>query len=240
MTLRHFPYKHPTFGSTKASKSSSHLYVSVYYWWHQYLLRNSDYRKTCAQGGTGPCSDLYKHFGDITSSDFKQWWTEGDRGAKLFADPPKPSIRVVDSDRDGGGSDSLPTRNTLILEVPLDLPINFLVKRFRAVLRKHHDGKRGKQAAQISGALFQVTGKVDVQFLQIALMVWDERQGNPKKPFWQIAQTLRIGGNSLLSDGDVPGEITDKKNVLTATTSRYYRKASEMIKLAGLGKFPHK
>ena len=237
MTLRHFPYQHPTFGTTNASKSTSHLQVSVYYWWYQYLLRNSDYRKTCAQGGTGPCSELYKHFGNVTGSDFKRWWTEGDRGATLFADPHASSIRVIDQAEVPlvGGTEA----NNLIMEVPLDLPINFLVKRFRAVVRKYHHGKRGQRRVKNSQALFKVTGKVDVQFLQIALMVWDERQANPKKPFWQIAQDLRIGGNSLLSQGDSPGEITDKKNVLTASTSRYYRKATNMIRLTALGKFPH-
>ena len=236
MTLRHFPYKHPTFGSARAPKSSSHLHVSVYYWWYEYLSRSVDYRKTCAQRGVGPCSELYKHFGDVTSSDFKQWWTEGDRGANLFADPPTPSIRVISQDR-------IPDHNDvelLLLEVPLGLPINFLVNKFRSVIRKFHDGKRGKRRIKNSRALFQVTGKVDVQFLQIALMVWDERQANPKKPFWLIAQDLKIGGSSLLSKDDSPSEATDKKNVLAATASRYYRKANTMIKLTSLGKFPHK
>lgn len=238
MALRHFPYQHPTFGTAKNPKTPSHWKVSVYYWWFEYLRRNEDYRKTCAAGGKGKCAKVYEHFGDVMSADFKQWWTTDDRGATLFAEPPTPSIRVIPPEKviESG----FQRENTLVLEVPLDLPINFLVKNFREVVSKRHEGKRGKRQNLSSRALYQAKGKVDVGFLEVALMVWDAKTDEPKKPLWKIADEFGIAGvKNRIKPTDSPSEVTDKKNVLAATASRYYRKASEMIMRTGEGKFPH-
>ena len=237
MTLRHFPYQHPTFGTAKNPKTSSHWNVSVYYWWYEYLKRNADYRKTCASNGKGKCSKVFEHFGDVTKQGFKEWWSDDDRGARLFAEPPTPTIRVVSpEDVEEGG---FQRENTLILEVPLDLPINYLVRNFREVVSKRHTGKRGKRQSLSSKAMFQAKGKIDVGFLEIALMVWDAKSADQKKPLWQIAQDLGIAGTHKIVAGDSPAVIADKKNILAATASRYFRKANEMIKRAGEGRFPH-
>lgn len=237
MALRHFPYRHPTFGTAKNPKSASHWKVSVYYWWFEYLRRNEDYRQTCMAGGKGKCAKVYEHFGDVTSTSFKQWWTDDDRGAGLFAEPPTPSIQVISpEDVQEGGFQG---ENTLILRVPMGLPINFLVRNFREVVSKRHAGKRGKRYLSSSKAMFQATGKVDVVFLETALMVWDAKTAEPKKPLWQIAQDLRISSSHKLYPDDSPSVIADKKNVLAATASRYYRKAVQMIARAGEGRFPH-
>lgn len=237
MAKRHFPYKHPTFGTKHNPKTSSHLKVSVYYWWFEYLKRNDDYRKTCLNSGKGKCSKLYEHFGDVHAMNFKEWWTKDDRGGILFAEPPTPTIRLIDPEitKQGG----FQRENTIVLQVPLDLPINFLVRNFRDVLSKQHKGKRGKRQSASSRALFQAKGKIDVAFLEIALMVWDAKTANPKKPLWEIAQELGIAGVHKIKSGDSPAVIADKKNILAATASRYYRKACLMIKRTGEGTFPH-
>lgn len=209
----------------------------MYYWWYEYLKRNADYRKTCASNGKGKCSKVFEHFGDVTKQGFKEWWSDDDRGAKLFAEPPTPTIRVVSpEDVEQGG---FQRKNTLIFEVPLDLPINYLVRNFREVVSKRHTGKRGKRQSLSSKAMFQAKGKIDVGFLEIALMVWDAKSADQKKPLWQIAQDLGIAGTHKIVACDSPAVIADKKNILAATASRYFRKANEMINRAGEGRFPH-
>jgi hypothetical protein len=238
MTLRHFPYRHPTFGTESKPKTPAHWQLSVYYWWFEYLRRNDDYLMTCENNGKGKCSGIYEHFGDLRNRTFKEWWSEDDRGAVLFAEPPTPSIQVVLTDRlvEGG----FLRENTLILEVPLGLPINYLVKNFRELISKRHEGKRGKRQNLTSKALYLAKGKVDVGFLRIALAVWDMKAADPKKPFWLVADELGLAGpNQRIKPTDTQAELTDKKNLLAATASRYYRKATEMIKRTGEGKFPH-
>lgn len=98
MIKRHFPYKHPSFSTEDKPKSFSHVKVSVYYWWYEYLKRNVDYRNTCQNKGIGKCSALYDLFGDVHDISFRQWWTKDDRGAVLFAEPFTPTIRLIDPD----------------------------------------------------------------------------------------------------------------------------------------------
>jgi hypothetical protein len=237
MAKRHFPFKHPTFGTKHNPKTSSHIKVSVYYWWFEYLKRNDDYRKTCLNSGKGECSKLYEHFGDVHAMNFKEWWFKDDRGEILFAEPPTPTIRLIDTEIAKQGE--LQRENTIVLQIPLDLPINFLVKNFRDVLSRQHKGKRGKRQSLSSRSMFQAKGKIDVAFLEIALMVWDAKTTNPRKPLWEIAQELGIAGIHKIKSGDAPAVISDKKNILAATASRYYRKASLMIKRTAEGTFPH-
>jgi len=63
-----------------------------------------------------------------------------DRGAQLFAEPPTPTIQVVSGDALVLGSRD---HRSLVLEVPLNLPINHLVQKFREIVSKHHEGKKG-------------------------------------------------------------------------------------------------
>ena len=88
-------------------------------------------------------------------------------------------------------------------------------------------------------ALFQAKGKIDVPFLEIALTCWDVRTADPKKPLWQIGQEVGIGGGNRITQSDTAAAITEKKNILGAPVSRYIRKATRMIQLAGEGRFPH-
>lgn len=236
MALRHFPFKHPTFGTAKAPKSANHWKVSVYYWWYEYLRRNEEYKKTCDRGGIGKLSELYAHFGNVHSGDFKSWWTKDERGARLFADPPTRSLKLLKTE-----SDCLEHLNdeTLVVSIPLGLPITHLVKNFRQLVSKHHIGKRGQRRTALSSAQFIPKGKVDVGFLEIALMVWDERKAHPKKPLWQVAQDIGIAGTHKVKSNDSAMVSRDKRNVLGAMTSRYYKKACTMIDKAGRGDFPH-
>lgn len=207
----------------------------MYYWWYEYLRRNKDYKKTCDDHGKGgKCSKLYEQFGNVHEGDFKSWWTTGDRGAILFADPPTPNISLMKS---GEYCSDFLTGKNIVLNIPLNLPVNFLVKNFRKLLAKHHTGKRGHTQARMSEAMFTPRGKIDVGFLEIALLVWDERTANPKKPLWQIAQDVGIAGKHTLKSTDTPMESRDKRNVLAAMTSRYYKKACLMIDATSEGKF---
>lgn len=234
---QHFAFQHPTFGTDKRPLTPSHWQRSVYYWWFEYLRRNEDYRQTCESKGNGPCHQVYEDFGDVFVVDFKTWWRTDERGARLFAEPPARSIEVVPA------GTNLKTDNPelLTLQVPLNLPITHLVQRFREIVSKHHDGRRGVRRSSKSQALYQVSGKVDVQFLQTALQVWDARKADPKKPLWQIANDLRLGSKlNLLKENEIAANsptVKDKKNILAATASRYIRKAELLIREVGQGRF---
>jgi hypothetical protein len=232
---RHFPYKHPTFGTKNNPKSERAWKSSVYYWWWEYLRRNEDYKRTCLNGGKGKCAKLYDDFGDVFTRDFKTWWSESGRAVHLFAEPAQPSIQLLE----GAAPFDTTSKESLVLAVPLNLPINFLCQAFRKIVTKHHNGKRGLRANQASQARFKVSGKVDLNFLETALKVWDYRQENPKVPLWRVAQDLRIiEAKHWVRAGDSQAVSADKRNVMTATAGRHYKKARTMIANVGRGAFP--
>jgi hypothetical protein len=234
---RHFPYKHPTFGSKDRPKPESAWTSSVYYWWWEYLRRNTDYLRTCEQGGKGKCAKLYVDFGDVRTSDFREWWLHGGRAVHCFAEPATPTIQEL---RDGNVAD-IQNTECLVLSVPLNLPITHLRQEFTKVLQRHHKNKnkRGVRANLSSKARYTVQGKVDRKFLENALKVWDARQTEPKKSWWRIALDSKIiRDDDLVRELDSTGVDTMMKNVLAATASRLYRKADAIINNTAKGLFP--
>lgn len=231
----HFPHPHPTFGTKKNPKPQTAWQRSVYYWWWEYLRRNENYKQTCQNGGKGKCATLYKDFGDVFATDFKTWWSEGDRGARLFAEPPTPSIQVIEE----GIVLKAAKDKTLVLEVPLNLPKNYLVKRFREILSKRHSGKKGNRVSVRTQAKYPIaSGRIDVKFLEKALRVWDARQEDPNKTLWKLAIEQKLALAHTPRQSDSPKAGSDKRNNLSATTSRYLRMARLVIAGTGKGKFP--
>lgn len=236
---RHFPYKHPTFGTKSRPKPKSAWENTVYYWWWMYLKRNPDYLACCENGGSGALAALYKDFGDIRGDDFKAWWSEDGRGTRLFAEPrAEDSIRVL-----GVGEVVLSQTETLTVSFPLNLPKKFLEQRFRAILAENHTGKRGKQLARNSKAKYRFQGQPNIPALSQALMVYDEIKrfegSNPRKPYWEIANDLKIvtAENRVLKS-DTPKIAAAKKNVLTAIMGRYKKRVENSIRNVGNGVFP--
>jgi hypothetical protein len=231
---RHFSYKHPTFGTKNKPKSERAWKSSVYYWWWEYLKRNESYRRTCENEGKGKCAKLYEDFGNIYTKSFKEWWSVNGRAVHLFAEPATPSIQLLDV-----GTVVQAMNGKLVMEVPLNLPIAHLTKSFKTILAKHHKGKRGIRANQNSQARYTVSGKVDLSFLEAALRVWDYRNAHPELPLWRIAQDTRVvPAKHWVKLTDTQAESADKRNLLTATASRYFKKASMMIANVGCGRFP--
>jgi hypothetical protein len=235
---RHFPYQHPTFGRGVKKKHPDSWRRTVYYWWWSYLKRNQEYLKCCEAGGKGKLSRLYQDFGDVRSDDFQKWWSEGDRGAKLFSDPlVESTVRLLDEGDIVGGGD------VLTIAFPLNLPKRHLKKRLNDLLIKHHKGQRGVQQAKSSKAQYRFSGQPNLMGLERALKVYDyledlKTQGL-KKPQWKVAMDLNIVNDEYrVHRTDTPKTAEDKRRVLTAIVGRLKKKACDSIRNTGKGLFP--
>ena len=236
MQSRTFFHQHPTFGTAKRTKSSSHWEKSIYYWWFEYLRRNEGYKKTCTQGGLGQFSELYKDFGDIHSLDFKTWWGDQDRGAELFAEP--KSERLVEKVTTKLLDSEIENSELLIVKFPLNLSKRYLKQQLNKLLDKHHKGKRGHRYAKKSKAKYVVTGQPNIAALRLMLQIHDYRHANPDLTLWEIARDLKLfRRENMPLDSDTPKIRSDKKNTMAATVSRYLRKSSILIANVALGKF---
>lgn len=234
MEIKHFPYIHPIFG-TKKKPNHDGWKRSVYYWWWEYLRRNKDYLETCQMNGTGMCEDLYKDFGNIHKCDFQKWWTEEDRGAKLFANKKtRESIVVVDN---------LTTLNQndgeLLLKINLNIPKKQIQSKFNTVLSKYHTGKRGHQDAKILDASYKFNGQPNVKALELALIIYDLKIEKPELTLWELSQFLpKFQLNNKINRNDTKYEIIDKKNRLSASIARHLSRAKKSINNTGHGIFP--
>jgi hypothetical protein len=233
--LRHFPYKHPTFGTEKNPKSEKYWKSSVYYWWWAYLKRNEEYLECCNRGGKGKLSSLYKDFGDVRGDSFKAWWSEGDRGAELFADPPaEESIRILKK-----GDQYTFSEDVLNISFPMNLPKRFLETRFKEILSEHHKGKRGHQLAKRSSAKYKVSGQPNIPSLEISLKVYDAYLAQPEKPLWKIGNEIPgVIRTQKIKPNDEMYTVLEKKKALAITVSRYIKRVKLNISNTSLGKFP--
>ena len=234
MKSRHFAYQHPTFGTKAHPKPQSFWLRSVYYWWFEYLRRNEAYKKTCLSKGKGKLANLYDDFGDVFKADFKAWWMRDERGAVLFSEQLiEDTFEVVNF------SDiSSANKNILYVKIPLNLPKRFLKSKFHELLKKFHQGKKGIRQARQSKAKYNVIGQPNIEALKKTLKVYDYHIENPNLKLWEIGKDLRLSlaDNPLYTDST---KISyDKRNRLSATVSRYLRKAKRMIENTSKGRFP--
>ncbi len=235
---RHFPYQHPTFGTAKRPKPAFAWEGSVYYWWWAYLKRNKEYLACCENGGAGRLYEHYKDFGDVRGDSFKVWWSEDDRGARLFAEPKaEDSVRVLEE------GERAPSRSQAVtLSLPLNLPKKFLLQRCRDLLSDVRKGGVGKLYARDSRAAYKITGQPNLIALKRALMVYDaievSRGVKPKKPYWKIATELNlVEEKDKVQPTDSLLVAEDKRNVMKAIVGRLKKRAEVLIEQSASKQF---
>lgn len=212
---RFFIYQHPT----KAKFDHS-----PYYWWWEYVRRVPDY---------GLRHRLYGDFGDL-GDEFYPWWRE--HGADLFAEQHMTPMRVQ-SDIEG----EVPA-DSILLVVPAlhpSMTVDVLVRRFRKAVKPYLG--RGESTAR-----YPIYGKPEVSGLKTTLAFYDLRIAEPSLTLYQIGErihkdrSIHFVTDQVIAKGDSDGEVTDKKNVMAATVSRYIRHARGYIKNVADGVFPKK
>jgi hypothetical protein len=237
---RHFIHKHPLFRRV-ATGAGVHWKESVYYLWWEFLRRHEGYEKTCRDGDKSGYAALYADFGDVHSVDFKTWWSEGNRGAKLFAEPPIPiTVTTITPAEAATLPADLDPSAMLLVAIPLRLPKRFIETRLEAILKAAHTRKPGQRLHTESAAKYPITKQFAVHSLNAIMAVYDLRRSEPDLALWEIAQRLRIGttlsGSELEMKGT--GAHTAKKQVMTSTISRMLKKAKSIIEGVGKGRFP--
>jgi hypothetical protein len=229
---RSFLYRAPV-----AHRPSIHAEQTVYYWWYEFLKRNEDYRRCCERGGKGRMAKLYADFGNVHALSFSHWWQEGGRGERLFAEPAGP-IQLQEL-KDTSEWDAAWTHDSvLVVAVPLMEPKRRIKRWFHRLLAERHTGTPGRPVKRDSGALRKVSGKFSVMSLQQTLLVYDYCKANPNMKQSDVGFALRLVKKAMPNAGDSIPLLAKKRNRMSATISRYLRRAHAMIHHVGNGKFP--
>ena len=239
-----FRAQHPVFGRAASPLPPSYQQRSPYYWWWEFLRRNEAYLACCEAGGTGKLASLYADMGDVRHDTFKEWWTKGERGAKLFGEPVLPvSLTELKSP-----ADWLPDWNKdqiMVVAVPLEVSKRRLAGYFASLLKKRHKGERGRKSLSdpaTSAAKYPLERNVSVRTLQIQLAVYDavmaSRGVGPKRTLAEIGEALKLVPSAMPKSSDSQSERSDKRNVMAAVVSRYFRQAQAIVANTAKGKFP--
>jgi hypothetical protein len=234
---------YPTFGRSKQpfNEESPPKTVtdSPYYWWFMFLRLNKDYEATCKARGKGACAELYKDFGDIYKTNFKDWWKEK---SHLFAEPEKGYRMAVANALDEiapFGSDEV-----INLVVPLTWSRRSLLKSFTShVLNKIEKGKRGVSVEK-SDAPYRLSGKWSVIAMSCAYNVYIEKlkaKDELKKIAWAdiaIRAKIPYAIEEKAKEGVRNKFTVDIRATLTVLANRHYKRAEEFIKNSATSTFP--
>jgi hypothetical protein len=243
----HFAAPYPVFGRANARLNVSHQQRSPYYWWWQCLRRNADYLKCCEQGGKGKLAKLYRDFGDVRSDDFHRWWTEDQRGPRLFGEQP---LKIKFGELTTPAEFSADWRPELVLVVafPLTKSKRQLMSDIKLLLDQRHAGRQGRPAlADLeSTARYRLSRNYTIANLQTSLAVYDlwlksqcAVNTEDKLALWEIGRELNINPPAVrASNSRVPLDRATARNRLSALVSRYLRTAKQNIAAVTAGQFP--
>lgn len=229
----------PRFGTAKRPAHPSSWQRSVYYWWWEYLRRNDAYKICCEKGGQGELAKLYADFGDVHAMDFKQWWTENNRGGILFTEQVAEDILRELNPEQAASLGTWNRTDFMVVLVPLSQPKRHLTKRFTTLLKHRHEGARGKRMLAKTTAMYKLAGQFTIESLRATLKAYDLRQENPKMPLWRVA--LEAGLAKTVQKeraGSIYEPDADQKNALNVAASRALKRAKAMIANTAKGIFP--
>jgi hypothetical protein len=213
------------------------------------LRRHDGYRQCCANGGVGEYATLYADFGNVHAhDDFWQWWSK-EAHSELFCEPTARQIRVLD---ENSVFEPTVSKDTLTLELPLEVRSAYLIARIRTVLKQYE--ARAKAAKRISRARYPVAAKPVLASLHQHLVVWDAHQANPKLKLYEIYDLVhkvaglyvseRVYGETVaelkkldLPYRDVLRTIRQRKSNLVR---RHLRIAEQYIENVAKGNFPYR
>jgi hypothetical protein len=263
--LRFFMSPHPTFGSYK-QPTRWRVEASPYYWWWYALTLNDSYRQLCEEAsanrllpvpqteGLRRVQQVHADFGDVRYSGckyvaFARWWrervnTNETRGEYLFAEPPRTqsvrALQTVDAAAAAlGGGD------VLLLAVPLAMQRQHIDRAIDKLLMQHL-GKlqKGRQVRnpKLSQARYSLTKPVLPATLKKAFDVYDLRSAalaaGDKLSNDEVAKRVGIATTQKSVDTQSAYTQSEYRRVVSATISRHYKDAKDMIERAALGCFP--
>jgi len=239
-----FKAQHPLFGRANNRQPLRKQQDSPYYWWWAFLRRNRRYLACCEGDGKGELEALYKDFGDVRDADFRLWWNA--HGSALFSEqPPNYILKELTSKDDWAAEWTADTM--LVVAVPLTIPKNQIGKFFNRLLKTRHKGQRGRKAlsdGDASTARYPLNRNVNVAALKKQLAVYDAYLANEtaerKQTLAQIGAALELVPHHMPNPKDSPTTAADKRRIVSATVSRYYKQASIIIEATADGVFPAK
>ena len=210
------------------------------------MRRNQDYLDCCVNQGKGRLANLYKDFGDVRDKEFRVWWQEDRRGARLFGEQ-QLEVKFHEMDSAADWHPEWTKDKVMVVAFPLGVGKRRLMGDIRKLLDTRHTGKQGRPAlAKVeSTAKYKLSRNYTTANLETALNVYDRWMANNARPKterikqWEIGVELKL---NKLAIKDAKSELKQDRavgrNLLGALVKRYLTQAQKTIKSLEEGVFP--
>jgi hypothetical protein len=236
-TLRPFFKGFPKFVSANDEMETREAEETLYFWWWEFV-RLSPVLWYAQETGIQPTdpsiANVVASFGDLRGSSFGKWWRT--TGTNIFAESKRPpKVKALDLQQlHEYGFD----QTKLYIEVPLNIRQQTIVKQFKDILIKMHDG-RGLDLSAYSTAQFKLRSKkARLVTLQNEYWVTLYRLLHPNIEVWRIGDRLQLAWQHRVrnDDGVIPNA---DKGPVNSVTGRFLYKGRFTLLNAERGSFPN-
>ena len=205
------------------------------YWWYRCLQANDEYEYCCRHDGKGSMSALYADFGNVFELSFAQWWMR--HGRKLFTEiKPFKETLVIDSNQQL--ENTRLSRGKLILEIPLTLRKQTVIRQIGRILKAAYEGRVIDVMKASTARRKIIKNKMRMTTVEQLLKVKAVRDANPRMTLNEIgiAAGIVLDLNARIYDEAMTD--ADERRRMTIAVGRLIRQAKNLVTNAGLGKFP--
>ena len=181
-------------------------------------------------------SATYRDFGDVFSLDFAQWWVR--HGRKIFTETkPFKKTRLVMT-RDDLATISWDPENKMILEIPLTLKRQTVMRQVGSLIKKAYEGREIDVYKASTAKRMIIKSKMRMSTVETLLLVLETRRKNPTLKLWEVGEKSGIELDLMARNKDEFPTIAMEHRRMTIAVSRLLRQANYLVINAGNGLFP--
>lgn len=209
---------------------------SIYYWWWRFMRLSPVFwfaRQTGHQPTHPAIAETFNRVGDL-SAPFYTWWRE--TGRYVFAEAKRPA-KVTQLELDTLQEHRFNT-NALLLEIPLSIRKETIIKQVKRLLEEAHDGRSLNLAATSTATLRLHTKRYRLKTLETEYWVLLYKTLYPDIAIWQVGDRLRIAPQQRVRGVERGANERAFAN-MNSLTGRYLYKARFTLANVELGIFPN-
>ena len=207
------------------------------YWWFKCLEASDEYRSCCDLLGYGELGETYSKFGNIFDyPHFDSWWIK--QGRFLFIQEEQKKVKVFD---DGVFRKADAKAGTLILEIPLTLRKQTVMRQIGKELKKAYEGLVVDIQKNSTAKVKFAKSKIRMTTVQLLLKIHRLRKKHPDLSLNELG--IRAGieldiHRRTTNEADMDNSEYEEVRRMTIAVSRYLKQARHLIDNAAHGVFP--
>ena len=207
------------------------------YWWFKCLEASDEYRSCCELNGFGSLAETYSKFGNIFNyPHFDSWWLK--QGRFLFI---QEELKKVKAFEDGAFRKADANSDTLVLEIPLTLRKQTVMRQIGKELKKAYEGREVDIQKNSTAKVKFEKSKIRMTTVELLLKIQRLRKGYPNLSLNELGMRAGVELDlfaRITNDANMDNSEYEKTRRMTIAVSRYLKQARHLIDNASHGIFP--